>query len=251
MRALLSFFTVVPAGRSTLEAAARSSYLLPVLGLLAGLPGAALALSGYFAPSGVASSLALGAVLLFAGLHHADGVLDVGDAFMVRGSPERRRAVLKDTRVGIGGLFALFAVYAPVIFSLSALISFSPATAAFAVLAAETASRSAMLGILCFGRPAEKTSSAVPFVEALKKRQRRNLGLGLAVVLPLVAAVPLGILALPAAALWIPAAVLALYVSRRAFGGIGGDVSGATGELTRTLVLIVLSVVLLPGTGAG
>ena len=247
MRALLSFFTVVPARRSTLEAAARSSYLLPVLGLVAGLPGAAFALAGYFAPAGVAASLALGAVLLFAGLHHADGVLDVGDAFMVRGSAERRRAVLKDTRVGIGGLFALFAVYAPALFSLSALISFSPAAAALAVLAAETASRSAMLGVLCFGRPAEKTSSAVPFVEALKKRWYRRAGLGLAVALPLLAAMPLGLFALAVAAVWVPTVAVALHVSHRSFGGIGGDVSGATGELTRMLVLVALSTGIIAG----
>ena len=247
MRALLSFFTVVPARRSTLEAAARSSYLLPVLGLVAGLPGAAFALAGYFAPTGVVAVLALGAVLLFAGLHHADGVLDVGDTFMVRGSAERRRAVLKDTRVGIGGLFALFAVYAPALFSLSALISFSPAAAALAVLAAETASRSAMLGVLCFGRPAEKTSSAVPFVEALKKRRYRRAGLGLAVALPLLAAMPLGLLALAVAAVWVPTVAVALHVSHRSFGGIGGDVSGATGELTRMLVLVALSTGIIAG----
>ena len=136
-------------------------------------------------------------------------------------------------------------------FGFSALIQYSPTVAALAALAAEAASRSAMLGVLCFGRPAEKTSSAVPFVEALKKRRYRHAGLSLAVVLPLLAAVPLGIAALPAAGLWIPAVVLVLYVTRRAFGGIGGDVSGATGELTRTLVLVALSVALLPGTGAG
>jgi cobalamin synthase len=37
------------------------------------------------------------------------------------------------------------------------------------------------------------------------------------------------------------AALLGLVVSGRAFGGIGGDSVGATGELSRTALLVVVS----------
>src|ERR687897_418783 len=113
MRALLSFFTVFPVRGTSLEEAAREIHLLSLVGLVTGLPGAVLLLAAHFAPPGVAATLALGAVLLAAGLHHADGVLDVGDALMAHGSPDRRREVLRDTRVGIGGLRAPFLVYGP------------------------------------------------------------------------------------------------------------------------------------------
>jgi adenosylcobinamide-GDP ribazoletransferase len=113
VRELLSFFTVFPVRGASLQGAAREAHLLPLIGIVTALPGAILLLSGYFVPAGVAATLALGAVLVAAGLHHSDGVLDVGDGLMVRGSPERRREVLKDTRVGIGGIGALFLVYAP------------------------------------------------------------------------------------------------------------------------------------------
>src|ERR671914_2694676 len=104
MKALLSFFTVLPFRGASLEEAAREIHLLPLIGLITGLPGAVLLLAAHFVPPGVAATLALGAVLLAAGLHHADGVLDVGDAIMAHGSPDRRRDVLEDTRVGIGGV---------------------------------------------------------------------------------------------------------------------------------------------------
>ena len=97
-------------------------------------------------------------------LHHTDGVLDVGDALMVRGEPDRRREVLKDARVGVGGIGALFFVYAPALATLAALAAASPARAAVALLAAEVAARSAMLLVLAFGRPAEASSSSAPFV---------------------------------------------------------------------------------------
>lgn len=240
MRALFSFFTLLPLGRgATLEEAARSSYLLPLVGFATGLPGAILLLIGIF-PPGVAASLALAAVLLAAGLHHTDGVLDVGDALMVRSTPARRREVLKDARIGVGGLGALFFVYAPTLFALAALADASPYRAALALLAAEVSARSAMLLLLVFGRPAVEGSSSTYFVRALKGR-RRAVAVVLAVSLPGLVAVSLGWCALVALLVAPAVASLALRVSGLAFGGISGDVSGATGELTRAVLLVAFS----------
>ncbi len=240
MRALFSFFTLLPLGRgATLEEAARSSYLLPLVGLTTGLPGAILLLIGIF-PPGVAASLALAAALLAAGLHHTDGVLDVGDALMVRGAPARRREVLKDARIGVGGLGALFFVYAPTLFALAALADASPYRAALSLLAAEVAARSAMLLLLVFGRPAVEGSSSTYFVRALKGR-RRAVAIVLAVSLPGLVAVPLGWGAFMVLLVAPAVASLALRISGVAFGGISGDVSGAAGELTRAVLLVALS----------
>jgi adenosylcobinamide-GDP ribazoletransferase len=240
MRALLSFFTVFPVRDVSLEEAAQRAYLLPLVGLFTGAPGAALILLGYAIPSGVVATLALGAVLLAAGLHHTDGALDVGDALMVRGEPERRLTVLKDTRVGVGGIGALFFVYAPTVAALVALVEGSPARAALALLAGEISARSAMLLMLAFGKSAEVSSSSVPFVRALKGSRRVGGALG-ALLGPLPLLVLMGGFA-PLAVLSVPlVALVALRVARRTFGGIGGDVVGATGEAARTVLLVALS----------
>jgi adenosylcobinamide-GDP ribazoletransferase len=240
VRALLSFFTALPVRDSSLEEAAQRAYLLPLVGLFTGVPGAVLILLAHAVPPGVAATLALGAVLLAAGLHHTDGVLDAGDALMVRGTQERRRAVLKDARVGVGGIAALFVVYAPALAALAALAGGSPTRAALALLAGEVSTRSTMLLILTFGKPAEAGSSSVPFVRALKG-PRRVVGVSLALVGPLPFLLPLGDLA-PLAALSVPlTALIVLRAARRAFGGIGGDVIGAAGEVTRTALLVALS----------
>jgi len=243
VRALLAFFTVLPvtAPGSSLEDAARRVYLLPLVGLLAGLPGAGLLLLAFVAPPGVAATLALGAVLLAAGLHHTDGVMDVGDALMVRGSPARRREVLKDTRIGAGAVGALFVVYAPPLAALVALVEVSPVSAAAALLAGEATARSAMLLLLVFGRPAEGGSSSVYFVRSLKEGRRRSVALVLALALPPLVALPLGWFALLVALAAPVTALFALALSKRAFGGINGDVSGATGELARAVLLVALS----------
>jgi adenosylcobinamide-GDP ribazoletransferase len=240
VRSLLSFFTALPVRNASLEAAARWAYLLPLVGLVTGAPGAALILLGYTMPPGVTSTLALAAVLLAAGLHHTDGVLDVGDALMVRGTPERRRAVFKDTRLGVGAIGALFVVYAPTLAALIALANDSPTRAALALLAGEVSVRSAMLLMLAFGKPVEPNSSSVPFVRVLKG-SRRLIGVPLVLLAPLPFLLPLDVLA-PLAALSAPlAALVALQLARRTFGGINGDVVGATGELARAALLIFLS----------
>ena len=240
MKGLLSFFTVLPVRAASLEEAAREVRLLPLIGLLTGLPGAVLLLAAHIVPPGVSATLALGAVLLAAGLHHADGVLDVGDAIMAHGSPDRRRDVLEDTRVGIGGLGALFLVYAPTVGALAALCAISPARAALALLAGEVAARSAMLLMLAFGEPADPRSSSVPFVRALSGPHRTPaVVVALLAPLPFLLATsalaPLAILAAPLVALG------ALRISAAEFGGIGGDVVGATGEVSRAALLVLLS----------
>ena len=240
MRALLSFFTALPVRSSSLEAAAERAHLLPLVGLLTGAPGAGLILLGHTMPPGVVATLALAAVLLAAGLHHTDGVLDTGDALMVRGTPERRRIALEDTRVGTGGIGALFVVYAPTLAALVALVDDSPLHAALALLAGEVSARSAMLLTLAFGKPAEADSSSIPFVQALIG-WRRTLGVALALLGPLLLLLPLGGFVV-LSTLSVPlTALVALRVARRAFGGIGGDTVGATGEATRAVLLVVLS----------
>jgi len=241
LKALVSFFTVLPVRGASLEETAREIHLLPLIGLITGLPGAVLLLSAHFVPPGVAATLALGVVLLAAGLHHADGVLDVGDAIMVHGSPDRRREVLQDTRVGIGGLGALFLVYAPTVGALAALCATSPALATLALLASEVAARSAMLLTLAFGEPADPRSSSVPFVRALSGPHRTP-----AVVAALLAPLPFLLatspLLAPLAMLAVPLVGLgALRISVAKFGGIGGDVVGATGEVSRAALLVFLS----------
>jgi adenosylcobinamide-GDP ribazoletransferase len=228
VKALLSFFTVLPVRAASIDEAAREAYLLPLVGIVTGLPGAFLLLTASYISPGVASTLALGAALVAAGLHHADGVLDVGDALMVRGSAERRRAVLEDTRVGIGGIGALFLVYAPAVAALTAVGTASPVRAALVLLAGEVAARSAMVLTLAYGEPAEAGSSTVPFAREFSG-PRHTSAVALALIAPLPFLFPLSPLA-PVAVLAAPLVALAsLRISGSAFGGIGGDVVGASG----------------------
>lgn len=241
MRALLSFFTILPMRDATLQEAARAVHLLPLVGVVTAFPGVILVLLGFAMPTGVASTLALGALLLAAGFHHTDGVMDVGDALMVQGTRVRRQQVLKDARVGVGAVGALFLVYAPALAALVAIVAASPIRAALVLLASEVAARSAMLLTLAFGEPAEGTSSSVPFVSAMRD-SNRTTGLVLSLALVPLISLPLGVLPVVAALVVAPlVALAALWGANGAFGGINGDVAGATGEVARAVLLILVS----------
>ena len=238
---LFTFFTVLPLRAGVrLEDAARGVVLLPLVGVVTGVCGAVFVLLGDGLSPGVAATLALAAVLVAAGFHHADGVLDVGDALMAHGDAARRRAVLKDTRVGIGGIGALFVVYAPALAALVALTADSPWRAAVALISAEAAARSTMLVMLALGAPAEENSSSTPFVGALKG-DRGRAALALSVLIPTATLATLGFPALLAVAAVPAVAALALRVARNLFGGINGDLCGAGGETTRMVVLVIVS----------
>jgi adenosylcobinamide-GDP ribazoletransferase len=99
-----------------------------------------------------------------------------------------------------------------------------------------------MLLLLVFGRPADERSSSSYFVRSLAARSRRVAALVLALALPPLVALALGppasLVALAAPAL---TGVTTLALSTRVFGGISGDVAGATGELARAVLLVALS----------
>ena len=127
MKALLSFFTVIPVRGASLHEAAREAYLLPLVGIVTGLPGAVPAVDGLLrATRGGVHARARGGAPRGRPAprrrrsrrgRRVDGPREVR---------ERRREVLKDTRVGIGGIGALFLVYAPTVAALAALCAASP-----------------------------------------------------------------------------------------------------------------------------
>ena len=179
-------------------------------------------------------------MLLAAGLHHADGVLDVGDAIMAHGSPDRRREVL-ETPASASAVSARS--------SWSTLLPWVPSPRCAPAL--RGARRSPCSPVR--SRPGRRCSSCwpsaipqihapppCPLYEALSG-PRRTPAVVVALLAPLPFLLATGALA-PLAILAVPLVALgALRISAAKFGGIGGDVVGATGEVCRAALLVLLS----------
>jgi adenosylcobinamide-GDP ribazoletransferase len=229
--ALLQFETRLPLGRPVdFGSFARHPWIYPLAGWVTG--GIAALPAFLIAPRSpaLASAAALAAVLLVTGFHHLDGLLDFGDGLMAHGSREKRVAALTDRAIGAGG------VGLGVTVTLLAFAALSAAPAVWAaILAGEVFARLGLAWITIAGPPFREGIHAT-----LHRGARPVHG-----VLALILIVPL-LLVLPPGAVLLGAGITALGVAGmitiadRLFGGVNGDVAGATHEILRALVIASL-----------
>lgn len=233
LRGALGFLSRLPVGHD--EDAWEAFRQQPVTIVLAGyILGVLLApvflLPG---PSPTIALLYVVFVYLLLGITHLDGVADLGDAMVVHGDSERRRAVMSDTAVGTGGVLAV----AIVVFGLGTAglaLATLPVRAAILVVVAEVGAKTGMALVVCLGSATHE-------------------GLGSAVTAPTNprSVVPVVAVAMPAILLSWPrllpavAAMLGAGIGTVALfrwvqvnlGGINGDVIGATNEIARIVAL--------------
>ena len=234
LKSALGFLTIIPVdGDYRLREIARNAWLFPVVGLILGLAaGFAGQLLSLVLPWSIASVGALFALLLLTGFHHLDGLLDFGDALLVRGSHAQRRRVMRTPGIGAGA----FGIGAMVILITYLALSQSQ-NLITALILAESSAKFSMLLTAFFGVPTWKGMGS-GFVLTLRE-EKRILLLGFILYL---------LLAGPLAQTKTPFILLTVFLfpflmarfSRALIGGVNGDVFGATNEITRMLVLVVL-----------
>ncbi|MDI9644336.1 MAG: adenosylcobinamide-GDP ribazoletransferase [Candidatus Verstraetearchaeota archaeon] len=235
LRSALSFLTILPVGQGTLEEMARYAFFFPAVGAVLGaLSGGAGLVLFSFLDQSLAGWSVLFLLLFLTGLNHLDGVLDLGDALMVRGTRERRLEVLHDKHHGIGGHFALFFV----LVLTGTLISLLGHSVFSILLAAETCAKLSMVIAAAVGKPYEKGIGGL-FVSKVKERLLSNVVLGIFIASTITILVT-GQLQSAIAALAVALAFPAIWTKylEKVFGCLTGDMLGSTSELTRLLVLL-------------
>ena len=236
--ALLQFTTVIPLGKpADFGSFARHSWLYPVAGYVTG-GFAGICVFWIDAPL-LAAAAGVAALFLITGAHHLDGLLDLGDGLMVHGDREKRRQALTDRQIGAGGVAMGGAV---TLVSFAAMAS-SPILWA-ALVAAEVAAKFSMAFLTVYGPPFREGIHS--FLHQASRPYFPVLSGLLFIPLFLLPLAPLRLAGAFLVMIIVPACLL--FISRRIFGGVNGDVVGAAGEITRALVLAAL--VMLPaGTG--
>lgn len=228
----------------------RSALFLPPIGLLAGLAALAGAWLGLllFGPGILAALSSILAQYAAFNLFHFDGLLDTADASGVHGSQEKRRAVLKDSRIGV---FAFFAGFMALAARLAVLTRLSQAASVWlwmVLLLAPVAGRLAGVLAAASGDPAPGSTLAA-MIGRLSPRQAA-IGYGLAVIPAfLLMAINFGI---PAGMGLVLAGGMAATLSgmllslwyRRKIGGYTGDAIGAAIECGELLVLLLAALIL-------
>jgi adenosylcobinamide-GDP ribazoletransferase len=231
----VGFLTCVPVpGGAGLVA--HAVVFFPLVGAAVGT-GAGLVATGAVGelPPLAAGALGVGAAAVLTGGLHLDALADTADAL---GAATRERAleIMRDHAVGAFGATALIVV----LVLDSALFGALAQTddAAFAGLAAGAAGRAAML----------LPALALPYAGAQEGQGRILVGIGVGTLV--LAVVVAGLLALPAGAAGfgglgvaaLVAVALTLFAWRR-FGGVTGDLLGATAKLAETAALASVAAV--------
>lgn len=237
LRGALGFLTRLPVGRAEEDwlAFTTTPAAFPVIGyvvgILAVLPVGLLTMAG--TPTPVMAAAYLITIYLITGIHHVDGLADLSDAAAVHGDPETRRAVLRDTTVGVGGTLAVAVLVGALALGTLAVTSFPIVTAVGLLVVGEVSAKLGMAAVACFGKPGHEGMGS-RFAESLGPSQ--FLG-------PVVAALPAAFLTLPspaglaALAGGVGAALTVARWATHRLGGVNGDVFGAANELGRLVAL--------------
>jgi adenosylcobinamide-GDP ribazoletransferase len=243
IKSLFSFLTILTPtmDEDCFITAAKTMYLFPLvgafIGLLAGLFGWVLY---HFLPGLVVGVLVLSFLLLMTGIHHTDGLLDLGDGLMAHGSAERKIEIMHDQLTGAGGLSLGIMTLMITAFSIAEL---DAGIIIQGLVVAEVSAKLSMVMGAWAGREA-RPGMASTFLEAMHgKKGHARLIVALAISFGI--ALPL---------LWLAGAVIVLAailtslvmvgISHRHFKGVTGDVLGATNELARMVSLIMVLAVI-------
>jgi len=269
-RDLLSFLTIIPVGgkEDFIFTTAENVWLFPLLGGFIGLLGAgyfvgASAIVGFLLglANGVVTlpvgllSVAIPAAMTIAflsvitGLQHFDGLIDLGNAVGLRNLHDRKMKAHAWTVTYWGAVLALvveFTAFAGLFmvgwFTGNLWLVFA------GVLAAEVAAKLSMVTIVWIGKPSHKGLGSIFLAKAKKNLNAVAYVIAAAIVFPVFALFGNLLLGLVAVGVVLASVVVAVgmrVVSNRVFGGVSGDMIGATNEVARAVALVMFAVVLM------
>ena len=208
-------------------------YLFPIVGIVIGLIIGTLGygLSLYLEPL-VVSLVVVASLAVITGIHHIDGLADFADGLMTRGSKEKKRKAMKDLSVGSAGIFSIVLYAIGVIIALS----LSSGMELFKIiLLSEIMAKFSMVLMAGLGNSASIGSNS-PFMDSMKDK-KRLLVAGIITIIPFIIVGEINGFIVFASGIIITMFLVGL--STRSFGGITGDVMGASNELTRLSSLLI------------
>jgi adenosylcobinamide-GDP ribazoletransferase len=268
LRGLLAFLTTIPSGvdESFLEISARFMFLFPVIGIIIGFLAGfyffftnnvmslflsalnSVLFAGFqqvlfdFVAKGLASVMTLAFLLALIGLQHTDGLVDVGNALGVRRASLREKVeIAHEWAVTRTGAFLALAVS---FFTLLLIFLVNTDVIIQSLIVAETSAKLAMVtgGWQGSSPPPRfyegKWEKGRSFIDSIRKKHDLyaiSLTISLAVSFLL-----LGLSGVLAVVAGILVGGVMIVVGKKVFGGVNGDVFGATNEIARMAALFVL-----------
>ena len=232
---VVSFLTIIPSKNSDLETIAKNMYLFPiagaVIGLIIGTVGYGLSL---FIQPLITGLILTGAIAIITGIHHTDALCDFADGIMAKGTKEKKLKAMRDPAVGSAGVLTVVLYAAGMIMAISMMKGF---VLFEAILLSELMAKLSMVIQANRGFSAWQGLSS-PFTQYMKDPRKIIMAAGLAIIPTLILGGVTGVFVVISC---IVLSFLLLAVANRSFGGISGDVFGATNELVRLVSLLIFA----------
>jgi len=260
-RGLMVFLTVIPLkmGEEFLELSASFMFLFPLIGALIGFfagfysfftnhflslllgflnvtffSGSQNTLFVYLT-NGLASVMTLSFVLVLTGLQHTDGLVDVGNALGIRKASVEERIEIAHAWIvtRAGALLTLLVLLC----TLLLIFLVKPEAIIRFLIVAEISAKLAMVTCAWQGTSLQKGKGSI-FIDSMKDGHGLYL-ISLAVSL-FMSTMLLGLKGILAVASGMGVGVFFIVLSKRIFGGVTGDIFGATNEIARMIALFAL-----------
>ena len=225
---LLQFTTILPLGKpQDLKHFAKRSYLYPLAGYVIGT---LVALPVFFiANPTIAAAVTVALIILITGAHHFDGLMDFGDGLMAHGDKEKRIQALTDRNVGAGAI-ALAIICTLLLFA--GLRESVPMVCSIVI--GEVCAKFSMAFLTAYGKPFHDGMHS--YLHQFAKPVYPAISFLLCLPLFLLPVPPIKIFS--SMVLMIICPMILQGVADRVFGGINGDVVGASNEITRAVVVV-------------
>jgi len=230
---VFSFLTIFPSSNATLENIAKYMYLFPIVGIVIGLLVGSFGFGlSFFLDPLLVSLLVVASIAIVTGIHHADGLADFADGLMVKGSKDKKLKAMKDLSTGSAGIVAIVLYLIGLIITISLTSGFDLFKA---ILISEILAKFSMVLMASLGNSASLGSNS-PFVKIMKDKKKLAVAFIIMLIPVIVIGETTGLLMI---GVTVTLTLFLLAISTRSFGGITGDVLGATNELTRLASLMV------------
>ncbi|MDI6644961.1 MAG: adenosylcobinamide-GDP ribazoletransferase [Methanobacteriaceae archaeon] len=241
---LLSFSIILPLNiHTSIKEMAKVTWLWPLLG---GFIGIIVGTSGFVVlnifsiDQLITAAIVYSFSILLTGFHHLDGLIDMGDALMAHGNFNRKIDIMRDSRIGTGGIATFFII---ALITVTSINTISPDSIFFVLLISEIGAKMGLITCCTFSRPF-KNGTGKFFIESMNKKLLL-LSFILFSVLGFAILNFMGVLGIIGGAL---AGIILALISRKSFYWTTGDILGASNEIARMLSLLIMTSVVIPWT---
>jgi adenosylcobinamide-GDP ribazoletransferase len=269
-RDLLAFLTIIPVGgkEDFVFTSAENMYLFPLIGgfigtlagayfigsnfilqFLMGLINSFVTLPVDFLVRFASAAMTIAFLLVVTGLQHFDGLIDLGNALGYRSEHDRKMVAHAWTVRYSGAFFAIIIEFVAFfgLFLLSPTFV-DPLRIFVTIILVEVVAKLTMVTLVWLGKPTHKGLGSI-FLKKAKKR----INIAAYVVSALIAFVLFslvvspfyGILSIGLVFVSIPVACAMGKIAEGIFGGVSGDIIGATNEVSRAVLFVLFAGVLM------